>query len=87
MPAARGRAEGRACEGACECAGSDAPLCSLSLPLSLYSSIERENCLKSLRIFQICAVNAFIKNEKMKNLLHTRAPPLLPPLNALNINM
>jgi hypothetical protein len=48
---------------------------------------ERERELfKEFKDFSNLHCNRFIKNKKIKNLLHTRAKARLPPLNALNIN-
>jgi hypothetical protein len=60
----------------------------LSLSLARALSLYRERELfKEFKDFSYLRCKCFIKNKKIKNLLHTRAPPLPPPLNALNINM
>jgi hypothetical protein len=47
---------------------------------------ERE-LFKEFKDFSNLRCNHFIKNKKIKNLLHTRAMPLPPPLlNFLNVN-
>jgi hypothetical protein len=43
---------------------------------------ERE-LLKEFKDFSYLRCKCFVKNKKIKNLLHTRAPPLLPPFKLL----